>query len=198
MNHYLPMMDKLFSKEGLIIAVTVFFWSLLSTLDVLKGWMKFDRGLIDAGEYWRIITCHFVHVDIKHGLLNGLAVLFFLYIFKSLRPVDWVLLTLISSLLISTALFFLNPDILWYVGFSGVLHACFTAGSLAMIFNGEKVLGGTLLILLLIKLIWEQYSGPTLLSGDALVITVAHLYGAISGLMYAALFFHTTRKLPKQ
>lgn len=173
-------------------------WSLLSASNDLQLLGKFDRSLLLDGEYWRFMTCHFVHVDMKHGFLNGLAVLLCLWIFHTLRFSDWVFLTLSSALFISIALFVINPSILWYVGFSGVLHAWFAAGALAMILNGERILGIGLLALLFIKLIWEQYTGLRILSEDALVITEAHLYGAIFGLIYAALFFRTGRECSKQ
>jgi len=192
------LIDWLFSKQRISVALAVIAWSLLSALSDLQLLAKFDRSLLLNGEYWRLLTCHFVHVDMKHGFLNGLAVLLCLYIFNKLHFSDWAALTLTSALFISIALFVINPSILWYVGFSGVLHAWFAAGALAMILNGERILGICLLALLFIKLIWEQYTGVRILSEDALVITEAHLYGAIFGLIYAALFFRTGRECSKQ
>jgi len=191
-------LDRLFFKPRISVALAVIAWGLLSASNDLQLLGKFDRSLLLNGECWRLLTCHFVHIDIKHGFLNALAVLLCLYIFHTLRFSDWLQLTLSSALFIAVALFVINPNILWYVGFSGVLHAWFAAGSLAMIFNAERRLGICLLIILLIKLAWEQYAGVRILSEDALVITEAHLYGAIFGLIYASLFLRANRECFKQ
>jgi len=160
----------------------------------LQELLKYDYNLVSQGQVWRLLSCHLVHVDIKHAFFNLLALLSCLLIFERLKAVEWLALSVVSGLIIALCLFELHPNIVWYMGFSGILHAWVAAGSYAWFMYGEKKLASVFLVLLCLKLIWEQYRGVTILSGDALIITEAHLYGAISGLIYAILFFRVCRK----
>ncbi len=114
--------------------------------------------------------------------MSGLVLLNVL--FKNIfSPLQWFALILVSMSGIDLGLIIFNPEIAWYVGFSGVLHGIIAVVSLMLILN-HGVKGAGILILLLLKLIWEQLSGPLPGTEDwtgGAVITEAHLYGAISG-----------------
>jgi rhomboid family GlyGly-CTERM serine protease len=84
---------------------------------------------------------------------------------------------------------FLNPGLYWYVGMSGLLHGLLAAGIVARWknFDAETAI---LLLLLVAKISWEQFSGPVpgseSTSGGPVVVD-AHLYGAIGGVLGAIL-----------
>lgn len=87
---------------------------------------------------------------------------------------------------IGCALFFLDSDIIWYVGFSGVLHGLFSYGVMNDIYHKDK--WGYLLGLgLLVKVAYEQFFGAeqtTIELIDAPILVNAHLYGMLAGIIY--------------
>jgi rhomboid family GlyGly-CTERM serine protease len=150
--------------------------------------LRYDRTGLEAGEYWRVLTGHFVHGNLQHLSLNvaGLGLLGLLF-HEEYRPRDWFLIGLGAVLAIGAGLWWLNPEVHWYVGLSGVLHGALAAGAFAWWFTQPRLLAIGLTALLLFKLGWEQFNGSPGLAGDMPVIVDAHLYGAIGGLVAAAL-----------
>ncbi|MFQ5469582.1 MAG: rhombosortase [Gammaproteobacteria bacterium] len=150
--------------------------------------LQFDRNNILAGEYWRLITGHFVHLGWQHVLMNllGLALIWALF-GQRYDNFKWLITITVSALFISAGLLLFDKELIWYVGFSGVLHGMFVAGAIASICAGYRA-EIILVILLSLKLVWEQIEGA--LPGSAEfaggnVVVNAHLYGAIAGLIIA-------------
>jgi rhomboid family GlyGly-CTERM serine protease len=145
---------------------------------------------------WRLLTAHFVHVNWTHLVINAAAwfVVARLYA-PELPPRSQLLLITLSSLAISVALAWLHPGIVWYRGFSGVLHALFFAGGTRWLLDvlrdpAERNLRGLWLPLLLlvggaIKVLLEQPAGSSTPYADWLgagTVPQAHLAGAAVGL----------------
>jgi rhomboid family GlyGly-CTERM serine protease len=152
-------------------------------------WFRYDRDAIMAGELWRLITGHFVHLGWKHFFMNiaGLILIWVLF-GRLLTTWKWAVCILVSALFISIGLIVLNPELRWYVGLSGVLHGMFVCGAIASIAMGYRA-EVLLLVLLIAKLVWEQLQGAipgsaAFAGGD--VVVDAHLYGAIIGVVCAA------------
>jgi membrane associated rhomboid family serine protease len=84
---------------------------------------------------------------------------------------------------------FLNPELYWYVGMSGLLHGLLVAGIVTRL---SKIDAETAILLLLLvgKITWEQFSGPVpgseSTSGGPVIVD-AHLYGALGGALGAIL-----------
>lgn len=146
--------------------------------------LRYERAPILAGEVWRLITGHLVHLSWSHLWLNlgGLALIWFLF-HRQLSAGTWWLVLLVSSLTVSGGFLLFDPDLGWYVGLSGVLHGLFMAGLIVGLRAGAW--GDWLLLsAVVIKLIWEQLYGALPGSTEAAggnVIVDAHLYGAIGG-----------------
>lgn len=147
---------------------------------------RYDRDPIMDGEIWRVFTAHLAHLGWSHLLLNlaGLGVIWLLC-GRALSTGLWLLVLLSCALGVSCGLLLFNPELVWYVGLSGVLHGMIVAGSLAGIYRGER---DSLLLLLLImaKLGWEQWQGPmpgSEATAGGRVVVDAHLYGAVSALL---------------
>lgn len=160
--------------------------------------LRFDRADIESFELWRLLTGHLVHLGWSHFLLNAAGlVLVWLLVAGSYSEKHWIALMLLSIAGIDAGLWFLDPDLRWYVGFSGALHGMLMAAVIAEARNGsvEAVVLG---IVLIGKIAWEQFMGPlpgsTEVAGGSVVVN-AHLYGAISGGL-AAMALHRVRRHP--
>lgn len=171
------------------IPAALFAGSLSVTLqDGLATALRYDRPAIAAGEWWRVLSGHLVQGNLAHWALNMLGLILILIIFPD--RISWRGLgapMLLSALAVSGGLFFMNPEILWYVGLSGVLHGLFAACAARELLAGSKIFASAL-ALLAAKIIYEQIMGPLadtqMLTGLPVVVD-AHLYGAVSGLAYA-------------
>jgi rhomboid family GlyGly-CTERM serine protease len=149
--------------------------------DRLLTLLRYERGALAAGEAWRLVTAHLVHLDAQHLLLNvaGVVLLWALFA-RTLGPRLGIAAVLAGVACIDAGLYVFSPQVGWYVGASGVLHAVVAAGSLQMLRDRDPVAWPTFL-LLVAKLGWEQATGALAFAGSATVVVDAHLYGAIGG-----------------
>ena len=157
--------------------------------------LRYDRSALAAGQWWRLLSAHAVHLDIRHTVLNGagLALLWALFA-RHYRGRQWLLILMTAACAIDAGLWFRDTRVMWYVGASGVLHGAMAAGCLAALRRGERE-GFILAAFVLAKLIYEQAGGVLAFAGSALPVVVnAHLYGALGGLS-AALWM---KPLPKR
>lgn len=155
--------------------------------DATRAALRYERVAIAAGESWRLITAHFVHIDLEHTLLNVMGVVLMWAIFaRDLSPRQWLIVTTVVLLTIDAGLWFHDTSVEWYVGASGVLHGFMAAGTYVHIRRGDLD-GWILLVFIVLKLGYEQLHGvlPFVESGMPVVLN-AHVYGALGGLIAAA------------
>jgi rhomboid family GlyGly-CTERM serine protease len=144
--------------------------------------LRYDRLALAQGQYWRLLSAHGVHLSLRHALLNILGLLLLWALFArdwSLR--QWCLIVLSAILAIDAGLWFLDKTVLWYVGSSGVLYGVLAAGALAQV-KRRQLFGWLVLGALAGKLLYEQRVGPLSISGIAVVVVDAHLYGVLGAL----------------
>jgi rhomboid family GlyGly-CTERM serine protease len=159
----------------------------------LRALLMYDRGGIAHGEWWRLLSAHFVHLDAEHAFLNGLGVVLMWALFaRDYSPLRWLAIYLFASLAISAGLWWLNPGLQWYVGASGALHGVMTAGTLAHL-RRRDLDGWILAVFIIAKLSYEQFAGSMPFAGTSNTVVDAHLYGAIGGLALA-LFLRSRRE----
>jgi len=160
--------------------------------DVAREMLKYDRLAIGNGEFWRLATGHLVHMGPSHFALNMAGLLLvWLLVGRYFKLAQWVLVFLVTLAIISAGFWFIDRDLLWYVGLSGILHGLIVAGGLRGL---HKLPGESAIILVAVagKLAWEQMAGPLPGSESASggsVIVNAHLYGAIGGAIAAGLLW---------
>ena len=176
---------------GLLCAVVVLL-SLTGESTTLA--LRYERDAVLNGQYWRLLTAHLVHGSIRHVLLNlaGLGLIAALFA-RDFRPMQWVLIWLLSTLAIDVGFVWFEPQLEWYVGLSGVLHGMLAAGAVMWWRTEPKPLALALSLVLMGKLAWEQTRGALPLSGDLPVVVNAHLYGAIGGLIAAVALWGFSR-----
>lgn len=159
--------------------------------------LRFDRAAIGAGNFWLLLTGNFVHLGTNHLLMNMAGfVLVIALVWTRFNWIEWVLITLFSSLVVGIGLYWLDKDVLWYVGFSGTLHGLIIAGTLADLRYYPKS-AGVLLALVVGKLAWEQFAGALpgseSVAGGSVVVN-SHLYGAIGGAVLGLVLMLANRK----
>lgn len=150
--------------------------------------LRYQRAGLHHGEWWRLLSAHWVHLGVRHLLLDsaGLVLLWALYV-RELRARDWWLVLIGATATIDAGLWWMQPQVYWYVGLSGLLHGVWAAGAAAVGLRHGRW-AWLMLAVLALKLVLEQRAGASLLVTQFPVVSIAHLYGALGGLgTYAAL-----------
>ncbi|MGK0525711.1 MAG: rhomboid family GlyGly-CTERM serine protease [Pseudomonadales bacterium] len=146
--------------------------------------LMYQRTDIEAGQVWRLLTAHWVHLSTQHLFLNlsTLAIIWWLF-GDSLAGRTGYFLTGLTALGLTLSLFLLHPGVWWYAGFSGVLHGLLIAG--ALISRHDAPLFSLLVMLIVaIKLALELVLGASSTMTkfiDSPILVEAHLYGAVLG-----------------
>lgn len=157
-------------------------WLLLAGGPQWLAALRYERAALHNGEWWRLVSAHWVHLGPGHLLLDsaGLALLWALYA-RELRPSDWLLVVIGATATIDAGLWWAQPQVQWYVGLSGLLHGAWAAGAAAVGLRHGRW-AWLMLAILACKLFLEQCTGTSLLASGFPVVTIAHVYGALGGL----------------
>jgi rhomboid family GlyGly-CTERM serine protease len=164
---------------------------LLQAAPSLPAALEYRRELL-AGEPWRLLSAHFVHVNQAHALANAAAWLllapFFAPVLGARRQ---LLVVALGGVLVAAGLAAFYPAIVWYRGASGALHALFFAGAAAAFVAATRArhwrdaaLPALLLAAAALKVALELPQGAsTPYAGWLATTTVpqAHLLGALAG-----------------
>ena len=160
--------------------------------------LAFDRNGIAAGEAWRLLSGHFVHLGISHLSLNlvGLALVWYL-VGRHFSSVRWLFVAILSIVAMDAGFWWLNPELDWYVGLSGLLHGLLAAGLIVAVRERDRE-GLVIALFVIGKLAWEQWGGPlpgSEATAGGAVIVDAHLYGAIGGALAGIVAGFTGRRV---
>ena len=147
--------------------------------------LRYERSAVLAGEAWRLLTGHLVHADLVHLGWNVLGVVIVAFLFaRDYSWRQWLVILLVSTATTDLGFLLLEPQLEWYVGFSGVLHGLMAAGLVGWLRTSRDAVTWIVTGLFAAKLAWEHFAGPlpfTAASLDLPVIHEAHTYGAIGG-----------------
>lgn len=143
--------------------------------------LEWQRSAIADGEWGRVLTAHFVHLDAHHLLFNllGLALIVDL-LMEAWTGTELATLMLVSALGTSVLLWCCEPDVQWYAGMSGLLHGLWAGAALSVCLSHRSVIHACALLALAIKLTWLNNG-----AGAMPVLPIAHEYGALSGMLWA-------------
>jgi rhomboid family GlyGly-CTERM serine protease len=148
--------------------------------------LPYDRAAILAGgEYARLVTAHFFHYDLAHLAWNlvGLALVAALFA-REFDLRGWIIILVASTVAVDLGFLVFEPQLAWYVGFSGVLHGLMAAGLCAWLWRTPDAITALVAVLFALKLGWEHLMGPLPFTASTLAVPViheAHTYGAIGG-----------------
>lgn len=118
---------------NVIIAICFVVWLFIQlfpsdstiTNSILIG--AFYKPFVLAGEYWRLLTAGFVHVDLWHLAMNMMALFSLGKIFEPLLGVRRYLLILIPSIIVGSLFVLASPDNSFVVGLSGGIYGLLAA-----------------------------------------------------------------------
>ena len=149
--------------------------------------LRYDRAALAAGQWWRLLTAHFVHLDFDHAALNSLGLVLMWALFaRDYRPRQWLAILLGSIAAIDAGLWLCDSTIAWYVGSSGALHGIMAAGTLAHL-RRRDLDGWILAVFIVVKLAYEQSVGALpFTDSHSGVVVDAHLFGTLGGAGIAA------------
>lgn len=163
----------------------------------VRDLLRFDRAAIDAGEWWRLLTCHFVHLGAGHLWLDTLGLALLLLFFRDVfSPRDWAITALVGAVAVGLALWLRDPQLSRYVGISGVLHTMLFAG-LLLSFRYNPVINGVVFAAMAGRIWTEQQPGYDVnyladSIGGAVMVN-AHLYGALAALPVVLLLWRSSQ-----
>lgn len=177
-------MLKRFATPAILLAMAVALLCITLQGLGLDDTLRFDRPALQNGKWWLLLSGNFVHLNWSHLALNMTGLLLVVtLVWGNFSPLEWALVIVLSSLGVGFGLYLLDPEIMWYVGFSGTLHGLIIAGTLADL-RRFPLPAAALLLVVCGKLAWEQLygamPGSESVAGGAVVVN-SHLYGAIAG-----------------
>ena len=161
--------------------------------------LRYERDAVLAGgEYLRLLTAHLCHFDLAHlgWNLAGLGLVAWLFVCEyTVR--EWLLVLVASIVVIDAGFLLLEPQLGWYVGFSGVLHGLMAAGLLSWWQRQRDAVTIVVTVVFAGKLAWEHAYGALPFTAGTLAVPVvhaAHSYGALGGAAAAALICGRRRR----
>ena len=154
----------------------------------------YQRDAVRTGQWWRIVTAMWVHLDQWHWLADAMAAAgLILLLARVLRPQVIVGVLVACGVLVQVAL--LNqPTVQWYGGLSGALHGLAAWGGLRLLRPStdaaedrfSRWIGVALCAGVLVK-VWLEQSWLSPIAFDPHwgfgVVRIAHAFGAASGLL---------------
>jgi len=185
------------------IGVSIVIFVVLAAQLFLPAELLEYRRALAAKEPWRLFTGHFVHLSFLHALLNCVALLLLDRLFADrLKSRELFAILGLAPILISLVFWLVLPELQWYRGLSGVLHAVYFAGCVAWMASSTgraRWLPVAALVVGTLKVLVEQPWDASFPVHEVLRIAVvpqSHLIGAIAG-MAAGLLIRQRRKKPE-
>ena len=180
---------KPISKAHYSIALAVVIFSIVCTY-----WHSdlffYQRSALETGQYWRLFSGHFAHLNQLHLILNMAAwIIIFLLGSSILSFQRWLVLLTVYSLAISLLFYFFVPAVTFYGGLSGVLHGIL----LTILFDWARQ-GSRIAFLvsaaIIGKVLYETFFQDSFLTDQLLnieVVTEAHFFGVVVAIGLAAI-----------
>jgi len=198
------MLRRLISKYGRTWPVLTLALGLGAALAALLpsgglAWV-FDREAVAGGELWRIITCHFIHVNGSHLFLDLIVFLVLGSILEVSLRKAYLISLLAGGIAIPLGVFIFLPGLRYYCGLSGLDTAAYTLLAVHLLKTGrqqKKKMSGLIMLTalagLLFKIAYEIHTGTTLFADPGtsglIPVPLAHIIGGGIGVISGMLLF---------
>ena len=156
----------------------------LTSVD-LNPMLEYNRIRFIEGEYWRVLSGHFVHLSWYHWFMNMAGILLIAWVLPpTSHPLTETGLSISLAFGVGFGLYWIAPDLIYYVGLSGLLHGLFVTAIWRSPYY-SLVIRLSVLALVIAKMVWEfSIWYDPLAQADQLggrVEIRAHLIGVILG-----------------
>jgi rhomboid family GlyGly-CTERM serine protease len=177
-------------RFGVVILVFAIVLVILAWLHPqLNPIFEYHREQVLAGQFWRLLTANFLHLNINHALLNMATLVIAGLLFRDTgrSMLWWSSLLLAGSVSVGLGMLLFDTGVVSYVGLSGSLYGILAAGFLLVIKQQPHNRWLYLIIYSYIcyKVLSQQFSGfdkeylRQYIGGS--VIASSHLFGLICG-----------------
>lgn len=157
-----------------------------------EGWV-FDRTAIASGEWWRLLTGHWVHSDPQHALWDIAALLIFGLLFEARLGWRLPLVLLLATAGVDAWAWWGQPELQRYCGLSGILNGLLAAGLYRMWRDFPHPVVPLTAAAAILKILLETQSGDALFTQTAWAsLPLAHAAGFLSGMVGALLLDAST------
>ncbi len=150
--------------------------------------LRYQFGWWGDSEYWRSFTAHWVHANWSHFLLNAAGLILCMTItspkWSSWR---WIAYNFYLAIGISALFTLRNPELRWYVGYSGILFGIYLLAAIDL-YARDRIVAFLLGAAIVSKVVLEQTSDINITTEDMIGVPVvidAHLYGLLLGFSIA-------------
>ena len=163
----------------------------------LRPHLLYTRTTLNDGNFWQIISCHWVHLNLDHLLWSGMTFLILGSLCEVMDRKKYMLAIGVSAVAIPIAIWFAMPDLINYGGLSGL--DCSLYALLAILFITREWQSRKwvwvafyiiLLGLLLVKIVYETATGLTIFVDNRhtgmIPVPLSHLVGGIVGMAAGA------------
>ncbi len=167
-------------------------------------YLEFNRKLIGAGEFWRLLTGHLTHFSLDHLIWDVLTFAVLGIICSKHSRLEYLVVCIGSAVVISLVAWYACPGMEAYRGLSGIdtalyCYVALTMGIGALHKKDYAVFAGvtTLLVMMFGKTIYELLSGEALFvhSDQFSTLPQAHIAGFISaGILFLIFRFVNNKK----
>ena len=159
--------------------------------------LQYDRAAIAAGQWWRLLSCNFVHMGWWHLVFNQASLILLVLLCPERLPAwSWLLRIVVLGVGMSLGLYYLSPQLQTYVGLSGMVYGLFTLGLGRQALRRDEI-GIACLVFLLARVGWELRFGASasevqLMGGG--VVPQSHMYGIGTAFLYMFLTYLWERR----
>jgi rhomboid family GlyGly-CTERM serine protease len=148
-----------------------------------EAWV-FDRVAIAQGEWWRLVTGHWVHSDLTHAVWDITALLLLGALFEARLQWRLPLALLVATVGVDVWLWWGDPALRYYCGLSGILNGLLIVGLLHLWRDLRHPLILLTAVAAALKIIVEIHVGQALLTRTAWPsVPTVHAAGFLCGLV---------------
>ena len=152
-----------------------------------EAWV-FDRHAISQGEWWRLISAHWVHSDMEHAGWDICALLLFGLLFEARLRWKLPLALLVATVGVDAWLWWGDPALRFYCGLSGILNGLMVVGLLHLWRDLRHPVILLTTVAAALKILVEINTGQALITQTAWPsVPSVHAVGFLCGLALAQL-----------
>lgn len=155
----------------------------------------YDRLAISQGEWWRLISGHWVHSDLQHAVWDIGALFLLGLLFESRLKQDLFSALALGTLGIDLWLGYVEPSLTYYCGLSGILNSLLALGLIRWWQQEQHPLIWMTGLGAVLKIAWELAAGEAVLTSTVWPsVPEVHAVGLACGLLFGLLTSQLTKR----